>query len=87
MVRGGLALCWKPDSLRRVAISTGTGTPYLRSALFASERQFSNQPFFWSNTRQTSLMWLGAEAQPHTVIARANTDTIILKRGPINQNE
>ena len=28
LVRGGLALCLKPDSLRMVAISTGTGTPY-----------------------------------------------------------
>ena len=36
LVRGGLALLLKPDSLRIVAISTGTGMPYLRSALFAA---------------------------------------------------
>jgi len=63
LVRGGLALPLKPDSLRTVAISTGTGTPYLRSVLSAAERQLLNQPSRWSNTAQTSLMREGAVAQ------------------------
>jgi hypothetical protein len=44
LVRGGRALPLKPDSLRAVAMRTGTGTPYLRSVLLAADCQLLNQP-------------------------------------------
>ena len=73
-VRGGLALCWKPDSLRSVAISTGTGTPRLRCVCSAACFQSSNQPAFWSNTAQRSLIRLGAAERPGSAAANAATN-------------
>src|SRR4051794_9930578 len=78
LVRGGLALLLKPDSLRTVAISTGTGTPYFCEARSAADCQLSNQPSFWSKTAQTLLIWLGGFAQAGKA-SSTPTATILLK--------
>ena len=78
ILRGGRASDLKPDSLRTVAISTGTGMPYLRSALLAERCQFLTQPSFCANTAQTSLMRLGCDAQPASASSAA-TAVILLK--------
>ena len=78
LVRGGRALLLKPDSLRTVAISTGTGMPYFCSVRSAADCQLSNQPSFWSKTAQTLLIWLGAVAQAESA-SSTQTATILLK--------
>src|SRR5690606_40391130 len=78
VARGGCALPLKPDSLRTVAISTGTGTPYLRSVCSAAVRQLPTKPSRWSNTAQTLLIWLGGVAQEASA-SRARIGTIRLK--------
>jgi hypothetical protein len=79
VVRGGRAWPSKADSLRSVAISTGTGMPYLRSVRSAASCQLLSQPSFWSKTAHTSLMLSGAEAQADSD-SSSTTDTIRLKR-------
>src|SRR5690606_36447985 len=62
-LRGGRARPSKPDSIRIVAISTGTGTPYLRDVLCAALCQLPTQPSFWAKTAQTLLIRSGLLAQ------------------------
>ena len=56
-----------------VAIRIATGTPNSFSLRLAALYQLLNQPPFWSNTAQTSSMWVGVEAQPPNARIKART--------------